>query len=384
MSPARPLRVALVGIRCYRRGGMGRDLLELAERLPEEAEVHVYARTFEHVRSARIRQHSVGGVTRPFLLQQVHFAWNATRAVEAGGYDVVHAQSMAAFRQHIVFFTSCYAALAAAMLRHGDRSRARWLRRMLGPLAQVERLQVRKGGHRAVTCPSRGTRRDLMEHYGLSESEIVVNPQGVDPEAFHPSRRGAHGAATRAEMGFGPHDRLLVFVGDEADRKGLPLVVDALSLVSDPAVKLVVVGAGPSVLDCKERAERAGLAERVRFLGGIGDPERVARILASSDLFVLPSWYESRCLAVLEAMASGLPVLGSRINGMEDDISDGVNGRFVAWSPDDIAAKVRETIGDEAGLRRMGQAARAYAETCSWQGMADRAWALYRRVAGRG
>jgi glycosyltransferase involved in cell wall biosynthesis len=125
-------------------------------------------------------------------------------------------------------------------------------------------------------------------------------------------------------------------------------------------VQVLVVGRGPLESELRREAVRFGVADLVRFLGARGD---VRRVLAASDVLAAPSLSEGFGLAVVEAMASGLPCVATRTGGLAEIVEDGVSGFLVP--PRDVAAladTVECLLGDRALRARFGERARAVAE----------------------
>jgi glycosyltransferase involved in cell wall biosynthesis len=152
----------------------------------------------------------------------------------------------------------------------------------------------------------------------------------------------------------------LISVAHLVKRKRHDVVLRALARL-DPATRpeYLVVGDGP----CREQLERLaaelGVADRVRFLGQLPNPEAVAQA-AACDLFVLPGVEEPFGVAFVEAMAAGLPAIGSRGEGGPEDIAAAGEG-MVLVAPDDpgaLAAEIERLSSDPAELRRLGAAAR--------------------------
>ncbi|HEU5038712.1 MAG TPA: glycosyltransferase family 4 protein [Nocardioides sp.] len=203
-----------------------------------------------------------------------------------------------------------------------------------------ERLVTRWGGSRVVV-PSAAVARYAVEHVGLPRHVVDVVPNGVDAERY---------AVATPDR---PRPRA-VWVGVLAPVKRLPLLLDAVAEV--PALDLQVIGDGPLRDAVASRAARADLVGRVELAGRVADP---APYLADADLFVLTSGAENCPLALLEAMASGLPVVSTAVGGVPEVVRDGVDGLLCpADDRDALAAALRRLAGD-AGLRtRMGASAR--------------------------
>ncbi|WP_238363856.1 glycosyltransferase family 4 protein [Mesobacterium pallidum] len=187
---------------------------------------------------------------------------------------------------------------------------------------------------------------------------------GIEPERF--ARRD--------------HDGLhLLFVGRLAGVKGLPVLFDALRGLDLPGLRVTLVGDGP------ERAalESAATGLPVSFVGYKAQSE-VAELLATSDALVLPSFAEGVPVVLMEAMASGLPVVTTRIAGVPELVEDGISGRLVPpGDADALRDALRDVLSDPARARDMGAAgqARVRAEFTS-DGEAARLSQLLEAAAG--
>ena len=200
--------------------------------------------------------------------------------------------------------------------------------------------------------------------------------RGVDAERFHP--RYKSGEMRDRLSGGHPDDLLLLYAGrlsSEKRLKDLRAVLDAV-----PGTRLALVGDGPerATLD----AHFAGL--QVVFAGYMTG-EALSEAYASADVFVFPSQLETFGLAATEAMASGLPVVASRVGGIPDVVQEGMTG--YTFVPGDVAAlveAVRCVAARRDELPEMGRAARAFAETQTWPAMMDAVVDLYTKVINKG
>lgn len=201
-----------------------------------------------------------------------------------------------------------------------------------------------------VLVPSPFVRDDLLRR-GVHPDRLVLLPYGVDLERFVPCERNNHTGSVR-----------ILYVGQVGYRKGLPYIVAALGRLGMNLSSLRVVG--PVVHQSRILERRL---QGVNYIGVVRHQELTTQY-HEADIFVLPSLAEGMALVVLEAMATGLPVIVTRESGYEGVVRDGVEGFIVpARDPEAIAHKV-EILTEDAGLRlRMGQAARRRAEEFSWQ-----------------
>lgn len=215
-------------------------------------------------------------------------------------------------------------------------------------------LRLRHNRATVNLCTSTAIVQELEEH-GIER--VALWPGGVDTDRFHPARRSA---AMRARLTAGyPESPLLLYAGRLSAEKGIERLTSILHAV--PQARLALVGDGPH----RAALERhfAGLpVVTAGFLLG----DELAEAFASADLFVMPSETETLGLVVLEAMASGVPVVGARAGGIPDMIDDGVNG-FLFEQEALAAAVVARLIADPAERESVGRAARAAALNRSWE-----------------
>lgn len=172
---------------------------------------------------------------------------------------------------------------------------------------------------------------------------------GIDPDKY------------RIETTTNPPAPHLVFVGRLAGVKGVPVLLDALSrLVTDvPNLRVTLIGDGPERADLETRAQQLGLGEVVTFAGYMSQ-DAVAKTLADADALVLPSFAEGVPVTLMEAMASGLPVLATRVGGISELVEDGVSGYLVPpGNVEELTARLRDLLGDPELRQRMGAAGRA-------------------------
>ncbi len=205
----------------------------------------------------------------------------------------------------------------------------------------------------AVTTVSAWLRDETVRIFE-PEHEIEVIPNFVDLERFRPRTSTRLRSLLCAE-----NERVLCHVSNFRPVKRVPDVIEIFARVhAKTPSRLLLAGDGPEWSAVERAAERLEVADRVHFLGEQGGVEEV---MASSDLFVLPSDHESFGLAALEAMACGVPVLGTRSGGLVEVVEDGVTGRL--FEVGDVEAGAAAAMELLAGRERYSAAARAAAET---------------------
>ena len=199
----------------------------------------------------------------------------------------------------------------------------------------------------------------LLPVCGFDEAAVRVIPNGVDTTRY---RAGAADHGLRRQLGV-DDKRVGLFLGRLTGEKALGVLFDAWSRAfrSDDAVALLVVGDGPLFRGLREASEAQGIAHQVLFLGRQTD---VRPFLAAADFAVLPSEFEGLSNALLEYMAAGLPVIGSRISGTEDLVRPRENGwLFERNNAEDLERCLREVAASPPEtLHIMGRCARRTVE----------------------
>ena len=215
---------------------------------------------------------------------------------------------------------------------------------------------------------------------GIDPGRIRVIPNGVDCHQFSPPSVGERREA-RARLGIPPDGALAVFAGRLAEDKGIGYLLDAWRSIEQNFAgepwTLVVAGAALGSNRYRERGERE--LRSARFLGRVPD---VHPLLHAADVLVLPSLSEGLSNIVLEAMATGLPVVGTAIGGLREQIEDGVTGLLVAPRDADALVQALMTLLREPERRaKMGAAARIRVEQrYSLASMVDAYEDLYDRL----
>ena len=170
-----------------------------------------------------------------------------------------------------------------------------------------------------LTAVSRFLQRETVRAFGCTDCEIEVIPNFIDPQVYD---RAKYKAALRDQVA--ASDRVLMHISNFRPVKRVRDVVRIFARVRQeiPSV-LVMVGDGPDRVHAEAEARELGVDDRVFFLGKI---EAVAPLLSAADLFLIPSQSESFGLSALEALASGVPVVGSATGGLPEVVRDGETG----------------------------------------------------------
>lgn len=239
--------------------------------------------------------------------------------------------------------------------------------------ALIERRVV--GAVDRLVVGSEFARRQLASDLSARTDHVAVIPYGVD-DRFAP-RPAREDLRARHTLGDGP---VVLFFGGLKPRKNLPLLLDIWAPIaaSHPDARLLVAGGGPLLQTLRERAAALGLMASVRFTGYVPEAEKAAHYNLG-DVFLFPSAMEGFGLAVVEAMASGLPVVASNRGSIPELVIDGEGG-FVcdAKSAAPFVERVRRLLGDRPLRDKLGAAnVERTAREFRWETCVRRTRALY-------
>ncbi len=225
-----------------------------------------------------------------------------------------------------------------------------------------------------IYAPSSSTAAELAAR-GLDAAKIRTFPRGVDLYRFHPGKR--NGILTDHYQI--PPGLKLLYVGRVSKEKNLQLLARAFMTLSPgrPHVHLVVVGDGPYLEEMREV-----LADFPCTFTGYLEGEELAAVYATCDIFVFPSTTDTFGNVVLEAQASGLPVIVSAAGGPQENMIPGQTGLVVRPDAErDLVEAMTTLIDDPVKRQQMGQAARTYIENRSFSQAFQATWQLYKTVS---
>jgi UDP-glucose:(heptosyl)LPS alpha-1,3-glucosyltransferase len=370
-------RIALIRQKYTSFGGAERFAAAALNALVEQgARLSVITRNWRH-------QPGVEAVkVNPFYIGRLWRDWGFARAactmVEKRGFDLVQSHER---------LPCC------DIYRAGDGVHREWLRQRGRALSLAGRLvQFLSPYHRhvraaergvfasprlqAVICNSEMVRQEILDHFGPIKARLEVIYNSVDLDRFSPLLRSRFRQALLAELAIPDRSLVYLFVGSGYSRKGLAQVLRALKQLPLHCY-LVVVGKDRHARRYERLARRLGISARVRFAGA---QEDTTPYYGAADAFVLPTLYDPFPNVVLEAMASGLPVVTSRKCGAVDLIRDGENGYICdALDVEGLTWRMRELL-DYTVRERLGYASRKLVEDWTAEQMAGRLLGLYREL----
>jgi len=206
-----------------------------------------------------------------------------------------------------------------------------------------------------IVAVSEDVKEDIIRYDSIDPSKIEVIPNGIDVERFNPEKNTTD---IRKEFSLEDDDIVIGFIGRIVPAKGLEYLLNALPYLKEEfkSIKLLIVGEGSLVEKLKESAKKNNIFDNILFTGRRRD---IPEILASINIFVMPSIAEGLPNALLEAMAMGKPIVTTEVGGIPEIVKNGFNGLLVP--PRDtlsLSKAIKELISNDRLAAKLGQAAR--------------------------
>jgi glycosyltransferase involved in cell wall biosynthesis len=384
--------IAYVIINANRHEGTARAVWEVAERLSSSHEIHIWARTALLKKDSSIIWKRIPGPSRPEVADFTSFRYLIDKELPKYRYDIIHSAGPNTNLADVYTIQTVHRCKMANLNPMRKLASVSPLRRLCWKMYDRAVLSAERA---AYTCHggnckrfflpvSEGTRNEFIAAYPelLSNdtlgSNVVVIPNGADLTLFNPKNRTVMRETIRKNLGLSQEDFVLVFSGCDWRRKGLDILFQAISLIDDNSVKLLVVGEDRSDKELRRLPCAMGIDSRIIFTGFRTDVENY---YAVGDLFVFPTSYEAFSLATLEAAASGLPVLMTDVSGAKELIGDGLAGRLISREPTVVANAILSYRRSPENLQEASLAARKRVESqFSWDVISDTTLKIYDRV----
>jgi UDP-glucose:(heptosyl)LPS alpha-1,3-glucosyltransferase len=365
-----PLRIALIRQTYRSDGGAERFVSRALDALATRGvEISLFARSWKP-------QHGIHfEICNPPALGRLSRDWGFARAVcgklRERNFDLVQSHER---------LTCC------DVYRAGDGVHRAWLERRGGGkmhwrdrislyhgyLLNTERAMFENPRLRAVICNSQMVKNEIIRYFAIDPAKLHVIYNGVDSDVFHPRYREVRTEKLRA-IGIPADAPVFMFVGSGFERKGIAALLQAMARLPRPAW-LIVLGQDKSMARYRALAEQLGIAPRVYWAGAIDDP---ASWYGLGDALVLPTLYDPFPNVVLEAMASGLPVVTSSSCGGAELVQEGVNGFVLRHDDLSGLAKAMTELLDKENAKKMGEASRMAVSDYSVKAMTEQLITLY-------
>ena len=224
----------------------------------------------------------------------------------------------------------------------------------------------------AVIALTEDMKREIKKIYGR---DIFVIPNGIDLNKFNNLSK----ETLRKRLEIKEDEKIITFVGTLRIVKGVKYLIKAMKIIKQksPDTKMMLVGDGEEREELESLVEELGLKERVKFIGRVQN-EEIPQYMVASDVFVLPSLSEGFPVTVLEAMASGVPMIATNVGGLPEIIKDGENGFLVEpKNPEEIAEKVLLLLEDDKLRERISRNNKKKAKGYSWDSAVEKLEEVY-------
>jgi UDP-glucose:(heptosyl)LPS alpha-1,3-glucosyltransferase len=316
-----------------RKGGAERYLVDLCARMTnEDFEVHVYAEHWEEEVEG-IHLHRVNTIPFPKSARLLSFAIRATKEIEKENYDVTLGVGNTLKADVLQPHGGVHWAWFWRSLKAYDHPFI-WVIKFLGRVFSpkqwtqgfIESAPYKKRQFCKIVAISDMVKQDVMQWYGIPQDQIQVVYNGVDTERFHPRNR-RYREEIRARHGI-RDEFVILFVSNNFRMKGLGCLIKALAEIkkSHPApYKCLILGRDKKA-SFVGLAEKLGISEEIIFAGSTDEPEKY---YGAADLLVHPTFYDACSLTVLEALASGVPVITTTSNGAGGILTNGQGGTLL-------------------------------------------------------
>ena len=235
---------------------------------------------------------------------------------------------------------------------------------------------------RKIIAVSHFTKWELTNYYKIPAHKIQVIHNGVDIKKFQPA---VDKRKVKVAMGLNPDDLAIVSVGRLYARKGLFTLIESMPdiIKKFPKAKFIISGKGQSdeMHKLNAHAERLGVRGNIVFTGYTPDRE-LPKLYQAADVFAFSTFYEHHPFAVLEALATGLPVVTTTVGGIPETIDSGKNGYLVEpFNPRQFSEKILHLLENPAEAQEMGKKARQTVEQqLDWRIVVKEAMKVYDKV----
>ncbi len=225
--------------------------------------------------------------------------------------------------------------------------------------------------------------RDDVAKYKIPKNRFTVIYNAINANEFSTK----HSFNVKKKLGMKPGDPLLVWVGRVIEQKGLKYLLQSLPAVlkTFPTAKLLIIGTGTSVKKLQKQAKKLGISNAIVFYGAENNRKKLNKLLNGCDLFVFPSIWEPFGLVIIEAMASGLPVVATRTGGIPEIVNSKNGWLIPSRNSKALAIAIAAALKRKDLLRKIGLNGRKIVEKkFNWRKAAQETIGVYQKALAKG
>jgi UDP-glucose:(heptosyl)LPS alpha-1,3-glucosyltransferase len=355
------MKIAVIRQKFVNYGGAEQFVSSYAKHLANIGhEIHIFANQWTPSNHPNIKIHSVRAIKRSSFLRVLSFAWFSLQSISSESFDIVQSHER-------IWSQDIY--------RAGDGCHREWLERRACYLPFFKRFFFRlsffhqlilrlekrifeNGECTNIIAISEMVKRDILKHYRLPEGKVKVVYNGVRLDRFNPNNKKIFRGEIRQQLRISDKEVMILFVGSGFERKGLEYLIKSVQYMKQKNWRLVLVGKGKW-----EKYLSFTSKENLGKITHLEPIDKIEKLYAAADFFILPSIYEPFGNANLEALASGLPVITSRFCGVAEIITHKKEGIILEEPSDSNSmAKAIDYLMDPKTRRIMSHSARILAE----------------------
>jgi UDP-glucose:(heptosyl)LPS alpha-1,3-glucosyltransferase len=386
------MKIAMICIDFNKTGGIERYTAELAQRFAVNNEVHVYSATVNGIENDKITFHKIPILSFNALVKAKKHAINSIFTIlsfisymlflkEINNFDIVHSQGAYIGKIDIYTMHSCHKASLVVARKENFIEKVK--KSAINPLHFIIlRLQKYSLFHaKRLVAISETIKEEVLKYYNLDVNKIRNIPLGVDVDKFTPLNRLKYRNLIRNQYNLKETDFVIAFPANEFKRKGLWQIIEVVNTMKTDNIYVFVLGKDDP-MPYLEKLHEIGLDNKFIFTGAT---PIIDQYFAASDMMILPTSYEPFGLVVLEAMASGLPVIVSQTAGVSELIQNNVDGLLLS-NPDDtneISQKLKFMIENATKRTQLGEQARAKALLFTWDNVAEKTYNVYKEIVSQ-
>lgn len=371
-------------------GGVERRIIEVAKRLVNDIETTVYSGTKKSFKETTI----IDGITfvpcystdRIYPLDNWVFNKSISKMVDTIDANVYEAHTVSGYKflkrlrkQKTAkpFIQTVHGVLADEHIQ-ASKSVSPSLRMKLsnvfmGRLAKIEKDAVKEAD--LIVTVSQYSRQKLVQLYEVNKAKIRVVPNGVDTQRFKPTED----CSGIKDVVGSDNEHAVLFVGNLIPRKGLHYLIEAAKHVKEEIkeTKFVVVGNGPLKSYLIEYSKEQGVAENFVFLGNVTD-DLLHQLYSCVDVFASPSIQEGQGITLLEAQATGKPVVAFNVTAIKEVVKNKETGLLVEPDSCELADAILTLLSNQRLREKLGRSGREFVtKTYSWDICAQKMGQVY-------
>jgi UDP-glucose:(heptosyl)LPS alpha-1,3-glucosyltransferase len=340
------MKLALSYPGCHKRAGVERIMLETANYLARRGhDLTVYAAEFEYDSlDARIHTQLIPLPKSRFAAPIGLFARAVKEKLRSQQFDLHCTFGVVCPDGGVEWVQSVHKAWLE--ISQTTRDLGGRITQMCNPihpmLLRQEHHRMAGRNYRKLVALTPDVSSDLQRLYRVPVSDIEVLPNGFSSNDFNLENAHKYREVLRQQLGYSATDKVVIFVANELERKGFYSLTQAISMLEDQDIKLLVAGKVNGENE-KRYLSDLSLYSRTKF---VGPSAEVYKYYAAADLFALPTKYEAWGMVIVEAMACGLPVVTSRLAGASVAVKEGINGLLLdnPSDPAEVAQKLRHAL----------------------------------------